>query len=84
MARWAPYGLLPRAGVALALALLFTRAFPEFGSEASAVALGVVAMNEIVAPAVYRLALLRSGEAGRAPRATPAPASPVPRAIGYG
>ena len=85
VARWAPYRLLPQAGVALALALLFTRAFPEFGSEASAVALGVVAMNEIVAPAVYRLALLRSGEAGRAhAHPTPAPASPAPRAIGHG
>ena len=48
-------------------------------------ALGVVAMNEIVAPAVYRLALLRSGEAGRAhAHPTPAPASPAPRAIGHG
>ncbi len=76
VARWAPFGLLPQAGVALALALLFARAFPEFGGDASAVALGVVAMNELVAPAVYRLALLRSGEAGRvAARATPVPST---------
>jgi Kef-type K+ transport system membrane component KefB len=85
VARWAPYGLLPQAGVALALALLFTRAFPEFGGEASAVALGVVALNELVAPAVYRLALVRSGEAGRTrARATPAPARAPPRAVGNG
>ncbi len=85
VARWAPYGLLPQAGVALALALLFTRAFPEFGGEASAVALGVVALNELVAPAVYRLALVRSGEAGRIhARATPAPVSAPPRAVGNG
>jgi hypothetical protein len=47
------------------------------------VALGVVAMNEIVAPAVYRLALVRSGEAGRTrARATPAPSQE--RAVHHG
>lgn len=63
--RFAGFGLLPQAGLALALALLFTRAFPTFGREASALVLSVVAINEIVAPVLYRLALIRSGEAGQ-------------------
>ncbi len=62
--RWAGFGLLPQAGLALALSLLFANTFPEFGSEAAALTLGVVAINEILAPAIYRLALVRSGEAG--------------------
>jgi hypothetical protein len=67
--RWAGFGLLPQAGLALALSMLFTKTFPEFGAEASALTLGVVALNELFAPALYRYALVRSGEAGKKPRA---------------
>lgn len=65
--RYAGFGLLPQAGLALALALLFRRTFPEFGAEAGALTLGVVAINEIVAPAIYRFAILRAGEANAGP-----------------
>ncbi|HWB83730.1 MAG TPA: cation:proton antiporter [Bryobacteraceae bacterium] len=58
-------GLLPQAGLALALALLFIRAFPAFGAAASALVFGAVAINEMLAPALYRQALERSGEAGQ-------------------
>lgn len=71
--KWTGYGLLPQAGLALALALLFATTFPEFGTHAAALTLGVVAINEIVAPAIYRYALVKSGEAGaRAPHPAPA------------
>lgn len=63
--RFAGFGLLPQAGLALALANVLSRAFPEFGTEAGALTVGVVAVNEIVAPALYRFALVKSGEAGR-------------------
>jgi Kef-type K+ transport system membrane component KefB len=63
--RWTGVGLLPQAGLALALSMLFASTFPEFGVEASALTLGVVALNELFAPALYRLALVRCGEAGR-------------------
>ncbi len=66
--RYAGFGLLPQAGLALALALLFSRTFPEFGSAASALVLGIVAINEIVAPVLYRVALVKSGEAGKGKR----------------
>jgi len=60
--RLAGFGLLPQAGLAIALSLLFTRTFPEFGEEASALTLSIVAINELIAPAVFRAALVRSGE----------------------
>jgi Kef-type K+ transport system membrane component KefB len=65
--RYAGFGLLPQAGLALALALLFSKTFPEFGADASALTLGVVAINELAAPALYRFALVKSGEAGWIP-----------------
>lgn len=57
------FGLLPQAGLAIALSLLFARTFPSFGEDASALTLSIVAINELVAPALFRLALVRSGEA---------------------
>jgi Kef-type K+ transport system membrane component KefB len=62
--KYAGFGLLPQAGLALALAILFTRAFPDFGDGASALVFGIVAINELVAPVLFRIALTRSGEAG--------------------
>jgi Kef-type K+ transport system membrane component KefB len=70
--RYAGFGLLPQAGLALALSMLFSRTFPEFGAHASALTLSVVAINELLAPIAYRIALERSGEVGReAVRAQP-------------
>lgn len=63
--RYVGFGLLPQAGLALALSLLFARSFPEFGADAGALTLGVVALNEIIAPVLYRGALIRSGEGHR-------------------
>jgi Kef-type K+ transport system membrane component KefB len=63
VSRYGGFGLLPQAGLAIALSLLFTRTFPQLGPDASALTLSIVAVNEIVAPAMFRLALVRSGEA---------------------
>jgi Kef-type K+ transport system membrane component KefB len=62
--RWAGFGLLPQAGLALALASLFGKAFPELGDDCAALLLSVIAINEVVAPALYRVALSRAGEVG--------------------
>lgn len=75
---YAGFGLLPQAGLALALAMLFSKAFPEFGADASALTLGIVGVNEIIAPAVYRFALVRSGEAGAAAKLRDAAPAPGP------
>ena len=71
--RWAGIGLLPQAGLALALALVIGEAFPSLASTVGALALGVVAINELVAPAIWRAVLVRSGEAQRAAPADGAP-----------
>ena len=67
--RYAGFGLLPQAGLALALALLIGRAFPGIGAEAAALVFGIVAVNELLSPILFRIALERSGEAGRQVRA---------------
>jgi Kef-type K+ transport system membrane component KefB len=59
-------GLMPQAGLALALALLFVKTFPSIGEGAAALVFGGVAINEMIAPILYRFALVRSGEAGQA------------------
>jgi Kef-type K+ transport system membrane component KefB len=64
--RFVGFGMLPQAGLAIALSMLFAETFPTFGAEASALTLGIVALNEMVAPLLYRAALVRSGEAGQA------------------
>ncbi len=61
--RWAWIGMLPQAGLALALALLVQREFGPHGHAASALLFGVVAINELGTPILLRFALLRSGEA---------------------
>jgi Kef-type K+ transport system membrane component KefB len=63
--RYAGLGLLSQAGLALALALLFERGYPQFGAPAATLILGVVGLNQIVGPVLYRWALVRSGEAGK-------------------
>ncbi|MBK9036787.1 MAG: cation:proton antiporter [Myxococcales bacterium] len=68
--RLAWIGLVPQAGLALALAELVRRTFPAFGDAAFALVLGVVATNELTAPVALRIALMGSGEAGK--RAGPA------------
>ncbi|MCL5744714.1 MAG: cation:proton antiporter [Acidobacteria bacterium] len=66
VSRYAGFGLLPQSGLALAIALLFARMFPQFGAQASALVFGIVGINELAGPVLYRWALLRSGEAGKA------------------
>lgn len=72
--RFAGFGLLPQAGLAIALALLLGRTLPELGQDAVALVLAVVAINEVVAPVFFRRALVRSGEG----TAEPDPSKPIP------
>jgi Kef-type K+ transport system membrane component KefB len=63
--RYTWVGLLPQAGLALALAILLKRSFPSFGAAASLLILSVVGINQLVTPVLLRVALGRSGEAGK-------------------
>lgn len=59
------FGLLPQASLTIALAALLAKTFPSFGLAAQALALSMVAINMVIAPIAYRLALVRAGEAAR-------------------
>ena len=63
--RYAWFGLVPQAGLALALALLVQRSFPSFGDQAAVILFGVVGFNELTAPPILRRILIRAGEAGQ-------------------
>jgi Kef-type K+ transport system membrane component KefB len=84
--RFAAFGLIPQAGLALALALLLARTFPTFGNAASSLIVAMVAINQIVAPVLFRMALVKSGEtrSGSTTLRASEPArtqSPIPAAI---
>jgi Kef-type K+ transport system membrane component KefB len=66
--KFAAFGLAPQAGLALALALLLARTFPSFGNAASSLIVAMVAINQIVAPVLFRMALVKSGESAQAQR----------------
>jgi Kef-type K+ transport system membrane component KefB len=59
-------GLVSQAGVVLGLALTIARQFPGWGLRLQTVVIALVAINQFVGPAVFRLALGRAGEAGAA------------------
>ncbi|MDQ3031456.1 MAG: cation:proton antiporter [Myxococcota bacterium] len=74
VARYGGFGLLPQAGLANALAILVARTFPVYGEQIAALLLGIVALNAVLTPALFRVALVKSGEVGVAgePAAQPA------------
>jgi Kef-type K+ transport system membrane component KefB len=65
--QYAWFGLVPQAGLALALALVLEKTFPTFGGPAAVIVIGVVGLNELIAPVILRAMLIRSGEAGKKP-----------------
>ncbi len=58
-------GLVPQAGLALAIALVLEKTFPTFGRPAAVMMIGVVGVNQLIGPIVLRWVLVRSGEAGQ-------------------
>jgi Kef-type K+ transport system membrane component KefB len=75
---WA--GLISQAGLALGVAGVIERSFPVLGSGFRALAVAVVALNEMFGPVLFKLALDRSGESSREPQASlPSMPPPPPR-----
>ena len=66
--RWGAAGLISQAGLALGLATAVARAFPSFGGGFAALAVATVAINEMVGPVLFKLALDRTGESSSEPR----------------
>jgi Kef-type K+ transport system membrane component KefB len=62
---WSWSGLVSQAGLALGLALLVSKEFPSLGTPFRALAIATVAINEMVGPVLFKLALDRSGETSR-------------------
>ena len=60
--RLVPFGLLPQAGVAIALAVLVLNDFPPWGRVLGTVLLGSIVVNELIGPVAFRFALARAGE----------------------
>ena len=65
VARFVPLGLLPQAGVAIALSVLVLNDFPPWGRVLGTVLLGSIVVNQLIGPVLFRLALERAGEIGR-------------------
>jgi Kef-type K+ transport system membrane component KefB len=63
--RWGFAGLVSQAGLALGIASRVAGQFPTFGAGFAALAVAVVAMNEVAGPILFKLAIDRAGE-GRA------------------
>lgn len=54
--------LVAQAGVAIGFASIAAQAYPEFGDTIQAIALAVIAVNQLVGPILFRRALQASGE----------------------
>lgn len=68
-------GLVSQAGVAIGLASAVAQAYPLRGAHLRTVFLAVVAINEIIGPILFRMALARSGEIAEDAEGLPARAS---------
>lgn len=65
--RLVPLGLLPQAGVAIALAVLVLNDFEPWGRVLGTMLLGSIVVNELVGPVLFRFALARAGEIQESP-----------------
>jgi Kef-type K+ transport system membrane component KefB len=63
--RWGWSGLVSQAGLALGLSVIVAREFPSIGTPFRALAIATVAVNEMVGPILFKLALDRTGETSR-------------------
>jgi Kef-type K+ transport system membrane component KefB len=68
--RWGWAGLVSQAGLALGVAGVIQRTFPQLGSGFRALAIATVALNEMVGPVLFKIALDRAGETSFEPRPT--------------
>ncbi|HMK72014.1 MAG TPA: hypothetical protein VK454_01670, partial [Myxococcaceae bacterium] len=76
--RWGWAGLVSQAGLALGIANTISQEFPAFGAGLGALAVAAVAMNEMVGPVLFKVALDRSGETrGEAEEVEPAEGAAV-------
>jgi Kef-type K+ transport system membrane component KefB len=75
--RWSWAGLVSQAGLALGVAAAVERTFPVLGKGFGALAVATVALNEMVGPVLFKLALDRSGESRRSMGSQPSLPGPT-------
>ena len=68
-------GLVSQAGVAIGLSSAVAQAYPQRGAALRTIFLAVIAINEVLGPILFRLALSRSGEVVEGPEAAGKPAT---------
>jgi Kef-type K+ transport system membrane component KefB len=59
---WGFSSLISQAGLALGVAGVISRTFPTIGEGFAAIAIAAVAINEMIGPVLFKIALDRSGE----------------------
>lgn len=59
-------GLVSQAGVTLGLTILAAQEFPDWGERVESLLVALIAMHELIGPVLFRAALARAGEIGRA------------------
>jgi Kef-type K+ transport system membrane component KefB len=64
-------GLLPQAGVAIALVALLLADFPPWGPIVGTIVLGTIIVNQLIGPVLFRSALVRAGEVTAPPQDKP-------------
>jgi Kef-type K+ transport system membrane component KefB len=60
---WAP--LVLQAGLTIGMSVIVARSYPSFGVDFRSLVVATVAINELVGPVLFKLALDRAGESGR-------------------
>lgn len=65
--RWGFAGLVSQAGIALGIASVVSKEFPQLGDGFRALAIATIALNEMMGPILFKLALDRAGETSREP-----------------
>lgn len=59
-------GLVSQAGVTLGLTILAAQEFPDWGRRVESLLVALIALHELIGPVLFRTALARAGEIGRA------------------
>jgi Kef-type K+ transport system membrane component KefB len=76
--QWSWSGLVAQAGLVLGLAALIAREFPGFGAPFRSLVIATVAINQLVGPILFKVALDRTGETSREQMASLASIRPPP------
>lgn len=64
--KWGFSSLVSQAGLTLGLSVVVARTFPDFGEGFRSLAIATVAINEVVGPILFKVALDRTGESSHA------------------